>query len=98
MIIAKNVTCYGGTGIAFGSIGQYQGVLDYIEDVRMENITLLPSSQHMMKNGLYYKSWLGFPIGQPPNGGGGGAGYARDIQIKNVKMEKINRPVFLQSE
>jgi hypothetical protein len=98
MIVAKNVTCHGGTGIAFGSIGQYKGVLDYIDGVRMEDITLLPSSQHLMKNGLYFKSWLGLEFGEPPNGGGGGAGYARDIKVKNVHMEKINRPVFLQSE
>ncbi|RSH80073.1 hypothetical protein EHS25_007342 [Saitozyma podzolica] len=98
MIIAKNVTCFGGTGIAFGSIGQYRDVLDFIEDVQMEDITLLPSTQHLMTNGLYFKSWLGYPIGEPPNGGGGGAGYARNIKIWNVKMEKINRPVFLQSK
>jgi len=26
-IIIRNVTCYGGTGIAFGSIAQYEGVV-----------------------------------------------------------------------
>ena len=98
MIIARNVTCYGGTGIAFGSIGQYQGVVDYIEDVEMDNINLLPSSQHLQKNGLYFKSWMGYPIGTPPNGGGGGAGYARNIRVNNVKFEKNLRPVYFQTE
>jgi hypothetical protein len=26
-ITLRNITCYGGTGIAFGSIGQYEGVV-----------------------------------------------------------------------
>jgi galacturan 1,4-alpha-galacturonidase len=98
MIIAKNVTCYGGTGIAFGSIGQYKGQLDYIKDVYMENISLYPSRQHQQKNGLYFKSWMGYEIGTPPNGGGGGEGYAENIKIKDVYMEDNIRPVYIQTE
>jgi galacturan 1,4-alpha-galacturonidase len=98
MIIAKNVTCYGGTGIAFGSIGQYKGQLDYIKDVYMENINLYPSRQHQQKNGLYFKSWMGYEIGTPPNGGGGGEGYAENIKIKDVYMEDNIRPVYIQTE
>ena len=37
-IVVKNVTCLGGTGIAFGSIGQYPGVLDIIQDVLIEDV------------------------------------------------------------
>lgn len=98
MIIAKNVTCYGGTGIAFGSIGQYKGQLDYIKDVHMENINLYPSRQHTQKNGLYFKSWMGYEIGTPPNGGGGGEGYAENIHIKDVYVEDNIRPVYIQTE
>jgi galacturan 1,4-alpha-galacturonidase len=56
---ARNVSCYGGTGIAFGSIAQYPGVMDWIENVTMDGINLYPSTQHVMKNGLYFKSWMG---------------------------------------
>lgn len=55
----RNITCYGGTGIAFGSIAQYPGVEDWIENVTMEGVKLYPSTQHVMKNGLYFKSWMG---------------------------------------
>ncbi|ORY30782.1 putative polygalacturonase [Naematelia encephala] len=98
MIRARNVTCFGGTGIAFGSIGQYKGIVDYIDDVEFTDITLLPSSQHLMKNGLYFKSWMGYEIGTPPNGGGGGSGYGRDIKVDGVKMKDVIRPIYLQSD
>jgi len=97
LITARNVTCYGGTGIAFGSIAQYPDRPDYISDVYMTDINLLPSSQHVQKNGLYFKSWMGYPIGTPPNGGGGGIGETRNITLENIYIEKNLRPVFLQS-
>lgn len=98
MITARNVTCYGGTGIAFGSIGQYKDKLDYLENIRLYDITVKPSRQHKPKNGLYYKSWMGNEYGTPPNGGGGGRGYARDIVVQNFRVEEVFRPIFLQSE
>lgn len=98
MITVRNVTCYGGTGVAFGSIAQYQGQLDYLEDIVIDDMQLLPSSQHLMKNGLYLKSWMGYPIGLPPNGGGGGHGYAKNMHISNLYIENNLRPIFLQTE
>lgn len=97
-ITARNITCHGGTGIAFGSIGQYKTKLDFLEDIHLEDISILPSSQHLPKNGLYYKSWMGNEYGTPPNGGGGGHGYARNITVDGFKVENVHRPIFLQSE
>lgn len=97
MIIARNVSCYGGTGLAFGSIGQYKGRPDWLQDILFEDIKLYPG-QHVMKNGVYMKSWMGKEFGVPPNGGGGGEGWAKNITIRNVQMEKVVRPIFLQSE
>lgn len=97
-ITARNVTCYGGTGIAFGSIAQYPGRTDWLVDIEMEDIKLYPSTQHQQQNGLYFKSWIGYPIGMPPNGGGGGLGYTKNIRINNVEMRDNYRPVFIQSE
>jgi len=98
MITARNVTCYGGTGIAFGSIGQYKDHPDYLEDIHMEDINLYKSSQHLGKNGLYFKSWMGLELGTPPNGGGGGKGWAKNITVKNVHMEETIRPIYFQTE
>jgi hypothetical protein len=96
-ITVRNVTCYGGTGIAFGSIGQYKGVADYIKDIWIEDVKLYPG-QHIMQNGVYFKSWMGLELGKPPNGGGGGDGWSENITVKDVYMEKNRRPIALQSE
>ncbi|WWC58634.1 uncharacterized protein I303_101178 [Kwoniella dejecticola CBS 10117] len=98
LIVAKNVTCVGGTGIAFGSIAQYPGVKDIIEDVYMENLNLYPSDQCPGYQGVYFKSWIGVPVGHEPNGGGGGYGYARNITVKDVYMEDIWHPVVVQTD
>ncbi|WVR06009.1 hypothetical protein IAU60_003037 [Kwoniella sp. DSM 27419] len=95
LITVKNVTCVGGTGIAFGSIAQYDGVKDIIEDVYMENIGLYPSNQCPGYQGVYFKS---YSIGHPPNGGGGGYGYAKNITVKDVYMKDIWHPIVVQSE
>jgi hypothetical protein len=36
--------------------------------------------------------------GEPPNGGGGGVGYAQNITISNVYMERNLRPIFIQTD
>ncbi|ODN84612.1 hypothetical protein L202_00523 [Cryptococcus amylolentus CBS 6039] len=98
LINVRNVTCVGGTGIAFGSIAQYAGVKDIIEDVHMEDLKLYPSNQCPGYQGVYFKSWLGASIGTPPNGGGGGYGYCRNVTVKDVYMEDIWHPLVVQSD
>ena len=62
-------TFYNGLGIAFGSIGQYKGEFNTIENIRVKNITC-----HNTLHGAYVKTWTGQQVGYPPNGGGGGLG------------------------
>ncbi|KAF7327401.1 putative importin subunit beta-4 [Mycena kentingensis (nom. inval.)] len=53
-IIAQNITCRGGNGIAFGSLAQYVDLPEMVEDVLMENLTMLridASIQPNMNNG-----------------------------------------------
>ncbi|KAK8866057.1 hypothetical protein IAR55_001208 [Kwoniella newhampshirensis] len=98
LITVRNATCLGGTGIAFGSIAQYAGIKDVIEDVYMSDIRLYPSDQCPGYQGVYFKSWLGYSLGQPPNGGGGGYGYAKNITVEDVYMEDIWHPLVVQSD
>lgn len=60
--------------MAIGSIGQYPGVYERIANVTAERITC---------NGCrytgYIKTWTGIEQNFPPNGGGGGLGYATNI-------------------
>lgn len=74
-IYANNITCHGGTGIAFGSLGQYYDLYDNVENITIENVNLIrldPAIQPYMRNGVYFKSWTGTTIGFPPAEGGGG--------------------------
>ncbi|CAD6587360.1 MAG: hypothetical protein TREMPRED_004728 [Tremellales sp. Tagirdzhanova-0007] len=98
MITVRNVTCVGTTGLAFGSIGQYPGVTDIIEDVYIEDAKFYPSPQCLGFRAIEFKSWVGVPYGIPPNGGGGGSGYGRNVTIKNVYVEDIYFPIYLQSD
>ncbi|ORX36062.1 putative polygalacturonase [Kockovaella imperatae] len=98
-ITFRNITCVGGTGIAIGSLAQYPGVTDIIEDVWIEDVKLLPapSNQCALFQGLLLKAWGAETHGTPPNGGGGGLGYAHNITFKDIYMEGIIRPIVLQS-
>lgn len=41
----KNLTCYNSAGIAIGSLGQYEGVRDVVENITAEDVTVsLPTS------------------------------------------------------
>ncbi|KAH9903340.1 pectin lyase fold/virulence factor [Cubamyces lactineus] len=97
-IFAKNITCRGGTGIAFGSLGQYEDLPDYVDDVVLEDITMIrpdPQVQPLMEHGVYFKSWTGTRIGFPPTGGGAGRGRVSGVVARNVKLDQVSTPVQL---
>ncbi|GBE83488.1 Putative galacturan 1,4-alpha-galacturonidase [Sparassis crispa] len=97
-IYAKNITCRGGNGIAFGSLGQYANLADNVNNVVMEDLALLrpdPVIQPNMIHGVYFKSWTGTRIGFPPTGGGGGPGLVTGIEIRNMYVDNVTSPVQL---
>lgn len=94
-ILARNITCRGGNGIAFGSLGQYANLTDIVENVLMEDLTMTrinASIQPNMQNGVYFKSWDGSINGVPPTGGGAGPGFTRNVTTRNVLLDRVNRP------
>ena len=68
-IVVRDSNFYTGNGLAFGSIGQYKGAFETIENVFVTNITC-----HKTTHAVYFKTWTGEQVGYPPNGGGGGFG------------------------
>ncbi|KAI9056457.1 glycoside hydrolase family 28 protein [Trametes sanguinea] len=97
-IHAKNITCRGGTGIAFGSLGQYADLPDFVNNVLLEDITLIqpdPKVQPLMEHGVYFKSWAGTRIGFPPTGGGAGRGRVSGVVVRNVKLDNVTTPIQL---
>ncbi|KAI0634338.1 pectin lyase fold/virulence factor [Trametes polyzona] len=98
-ILAQNVTCRGGTGIAFGSLGQYEDLPDYVSDVVLEDINIIrpddTEAQPLMEHGVYFKSWTGTRIGFPPTGGGAGGGRVSGVVVRNVRLRGVTTPIQL---
>lgn len=61
-------------GLAFGSLGQYVGTTEVVENVTARNIFC-----NGTRYASYVKTWSGDVVNYPPNGGGGGTGYLRNI-------------------
>lgn len=74
-----------GDGLAMGSIGQFPGQYEIIENVTARNIYMNGSYQ-----GGYAKTWTGVQQGFPPNGGGGGTGYMKNITFTNLTLENVH--------
>ncbi|KAF8062402.1 pectin lyase fold/virulence factor [Lyophyllum atratum] len=97
-ILARNITCRGGNGIAFGSLGQYANMSDIVTNVRLENLLITridPNVQPNMANGVYFKTWTGSVNGVPPTGGGGGSGSVNNVVVKGVHLDRVNAPLHV---
>ncbi|KAF6832946.1 exo-rhamnogalacturonase b [Colletotrichum plurivorum] len=82
---------FGSTGIAVGSIGQFLGQHEYVDGFFVRNVTL-----HDTLRGCYFKTWTGIQIGYPPNGGGGGTGWARNVVLEDVTLDRVRgEPLFV---
>lgn len=80
-ILIEDCKFYTGLGVAIGSISQYKDTFEYIENVTARNIEI-----NNMRYGAYVKTWTGVQSGYPPNGGGGGLGYAANILFTNFTL------------
>ncbi|TVY22722.1 Alpha-L-rhamnosidase [Lachnellula hyalina] len=86
-------TFHNGLGIAFGSIGQYKGEFNTIENIRVKNITC-----YNTLHGAYVKTWTGQQVGYPPNGGGGGLGFMKDILLSDFTLNNLRGIPFSISQ
>ncbi|EJD45802.1 exo-rhamnogalacturonase B [Auricularia subglabra TFB-10046 SS5] len=80
---------WGGSGFAVGSVAQYPGNYEVVENFVVRNVTM-----HRTRWMAYFKSWTGNPHGYPPNGGGGGFGYARNAVFEDITFDHINIQPF----
>ncbi|KAK2606875.1 hypothetical protein N8I77_005598 [Diaporthe amygdali] len=92
-ISVTNSKFYNGLGIALGSIGQYKGAFETIERLHFENISYFNTL-----HAVYVKTWTNDQNGYPPNGGGGGLGFASDISASNLEMEGMRGGAFTISQ
>ncbi|KAJ4490685.1 polygalacturonase [Lentinula aciculospora] len=89
-ILIQDSVFHGALGVAIGSIGQYDGVFEMIQNVTAERILAIGS-----RYAGYIKTWTGVPQGFPPNGGGGGVGFATNITFKDFILQKVTDNVAL---
>ncbi|OBT73324.1 hypothetical protein VF21_08395 [Pseudogymnoascus sp. 05NY08] len=92
-ITIKNCKFYNGLGIAMGSIGQYNGQYETIERVTAENIEYINTL-----HAFYIKTWTADQNGYPPNGGGGGLGFASGMTLKNLTTTGLRGAAFAISQ
>ncbi|KAF2105136.1 glycoside hydrolase family 28 protein [Rhizodiscina lignyota] len=80
-IHVENLWCNGTHGVSMGSIGQYPGVLDYISNAYIKNVTLLNG-----QNGARLKAWAGPNVGY---------GYISNITYEDIHIENTDNPIVL---
>ncbi|KAH0599022.1 hypothetical protein MHUMG1_03136 [Metarhizium humberi] len=80
---------HGGQGIAIGSMGQFDGKYEYINNLYARNLTFV-NTAHV----AYLKTWAGVSRGVPPNGGGGGIGLATNITMEDIKIRRLRQQPF----
>lgn len=92
-ISIRDSSFHNGLGIAIGSIGQYFGQFETIEHVRAENVQFFNTL-----HAFYMKTWTADQNGYPPNGGGGGKGFAEDMYLKNLTVSGLRGAAFAISQ
>ncbi|KNZ76189.1 Putative galacturan 1,4-alpha-galacturonidase B [Termitomyces sp. J132] len=92
-ILIQDSVFHAGRGIAIGSIGQYPGVYERVENVTAERVTCFGSTY-----AAYVKTWTGIQQNFPPNGGGGGLGYARNITFRDFDVFNLTDSVAFISQ
>ncbi|SMQ50721.1 unnamed protein product [Zymoseptoria tritici ST99CH_3D7] len=83
-IYISNCTFYNGASLAMGSIGQYPGQIEIIENITATDIKMINTGYAGR-----IKTWVGKNKGFPPNGGGGGLGHAKNITFRNFELEGV---------
>ncbi|KAI0021183.1 pectin lyase fold/virulence factor [Xylariomycetidae sp. FL0641] len=85
-IYIANCTFYNGLSYAMGSIAQYPGQINVIENVTAVD-TICINTEYAGR----VKTWTGLNKGYPPNGGGGGFGYAKNITFKGFELDNVSQ-------
>ncbi|KAH8687041.1 pectin lyase fold/virulence factor [Ilyonectria robusta] len=74
-VVIQNLVCNGSHGISVGSLGQYKGVTDIVENLYVYNISMSNAS-----DGTRIKVWPGIETDfQATLNGGGGLGWVRNV-------------------
>ena len=84
---------YGGLGSPSALSGRLNDVFEAVENITAENV-LYNNTLHA----FYVKTWTDDQNGYPPNGGGGGLGYASNMRLSNLKANGLRGAAFSISQ
>ncbi|KAJ6544085.1 glycoside hydrolase family 28 protein [Mycena capillaripes] len=80
-ILVSNLNCTGSHGISVGSLGQFAGMFDIVENVTATNIHMSNA-----QNGARIKAWAGSGVG---------SGIVKNITFNNFIESKVDNPVVI---
>ncbi|KAK7203241.1 putative exopolygalacturonase X [Myxozyma melibiosi] len=84
-VLVQNLHCNGSHGISVGSLGQYIGVTDIVENVLVSNVAMSNAS-----DGARIKVWPGADPTSTATDVGGGGGYVRNITYDGMTVSNVD--------
>ncbi|KAK8005521.1 extracellular exo-polygalacturonase [Apiospora arundinis] len=85
-ILVQNLFCNGSHGISVGSLGQYAGTFDIVENIWVTNV-----SMHNASDGARIKVWPNTPSALAGDlQGGGGDGRVRNITYTDMVIDNVD--------
>ncbi|TDZ23529.1 Exopolygalacturonase A [Colletotrichum orbiculare MAFF 240422] len=88
-VLVQGLVCNGSHGISVGSLGQYQGQVDIVENLYVYNTSMSNAS-----DGARIKIWPGVPPDTTGSEAGGGLGYVRNVTYE--KYHNVNNDWAIQ--
>lgn len=88
-ILIQNLWCNGSHGISVGSLGQYVGVVDIVEDITVYNI-----SMNHAGDGARIKVFPGAPDNETMSSGGG-SGRVRNVLYESFDVHEVDWTIEL---
>ncbi|KAF4921537.1 Exopolygalacturonase A [Colletotrichum viniferum] len=88
-VLVQDLVCNGSHGISVGSLGQYQGQVDIIENLSIYNIPMSNAS-----DGARIKIWPGVRPNTTGSEAGGGLGHVRNVTYE--KYHNVNNDWAIQ--
>ncbi|KAL3426800.1 murein transglycosylase [Phlyctema vagabunda] len=89
-ILVQGLTCTGSHGISVGSLGQYQGEKDIVENIYIYNISMTNAS-----DAARIKVWPGVAPGTTGSSAGGGTGYVRNVTYDKYYSKNNDQVITL---
>ncbi|TLD25996.1 extracellular exo-polygalacturonase [Venturia nashicola] len=89
-IVVQNLVCLNSHSIAVGSLGQYKGEVDIVENIIAYNITMINAS-HASR----IKSWAGHGVMSGVGSGGGGSGRVNNVTFEKFKVSGVESAITI---